>query len=41
MVYVHAGAEGSAPDHVTGRLGTEDFGSSAARILVSGVIKAP
>jgi hypothetical protein len=25
----------------TARLGTEDFGSSAARILASGVIKAP
>jgi hypothetical protein len=25
----------------TARLGTEDFGSSAARIMASGVIKAP
>ena len=35
------GAPAPAPPHPTARLGTEDFGSSAARILSSGVIKRP
>jgi hypothetical protein len=32
---------GGGASAFTARLGTEDFGSSAARILASGVIKAP